>query len=262
MSTLLIGYDVECMHDPETTRAFLKQAEDVHREHPCTLFLVGRVIENNLRDLEALAGNPMFDFQQHTYSHRLLKSVCIDQGDGKIQFITGMALAEIEDEVGRTSELIRRYLGRECVGITGPWAYYRGLADRPDILEVLHGLGIRFTRTYGRDHHDFQPVSFAIQPFHYEAQGFPDILEFPIHDWQDVYWRGINDWDNLQGYTRHLAGCLDHVAGHDLVWSYGSHDWSSVREDPEMSIIRTLIEGADRRGVKLMTYLEYHEASR
>ncbi len=262
MSTLLIGYDVECGHDPEITRRFLRKAQEVHLEHPCTLFLVGQVIENNLRDLEALAGNPMFDLQQHTYSHRLLKSVCIDQGDGKIQFIAGMPLAEIEDEVGRASDLIRRHFGRECTGITGPWAYYRGLSDRPDILEVLHRLGIRFTRTYGRDHHDFQPVSFSIQPFRYEAQGFPEILEFPIHGWQDVYWREINGWANLEGYSRHLRACLKHVAGHKLVWSYGSHDWSSIRDDPEMSIIRSLIRGAERHGAKIMSYLEYSEANR
>lgn len=258
MSTLLIGYDTECMHDPEITRAFLRKAAEVHREHPCTLFLVGKVIENNAADLEVLADNPMFDFQQHTYSHLLLKSVCIDRGDGKIEFIAGISLAEIEDEVGKTSELIRRRFGRECIGITGPWAYYRGLADRPDILEILHRLGIRFTRTYGRDHHDFQPVSFAIQPFRYEPQGFPEVMEFPIHGWQDVYWRDINGWQNLEGYTKYLLKCLHHVAGHDLVWSHGSHDWSSIREDPDMTIIRSLLDAADRHGVVIESYAEHY----
>ncbi len=261
MSTLLIGYDVECMHDPEVTGAFLKKAAEVHREHPCTLFLCGKVIENNVRDLENLADNPMFDFQQHTYSHQLLKTVCIDRGDGKLEVHRSMPFSQIEDEVGRTSELIRKHFDKECVGITGPYAYYRGLADRPDILEVLHGLGIRFTRTYGRDHRDYQPVSFGIQPFRYEAQGFPDILEFPIHGWQDVYWREINGWDNTKGYIRHLRGCMQYIARHDKVWSYGSHDWSSIREDPDMTIIRSLIEDADRRGVKIASYLGYYEAN-
>jgi peptidoglycan/xylan/chitin deacetylase (PgdA/CDA1 family) len=250
------------MHDSEITRAFLKKAEKVHREHPCTLFLCGKVIENNAEDLEALADNPMFDFQQHTYSHQLLKTVCIDCGDGKTEVHRSMPFSQIEDEVGRTSELLRRHFGRECLGVTGPYAYYRGLADRPDILEVLHRLGIRFTRTYGRDHRDFQPVSFDIQPFRYEPQGFADILEFPIHGWQDVYWRDINGWNDLDGYMNYLRSCLDHVAEHDLVWSHGSHDWSSIRDDPEMSIITSLIEGADRRGVKVASYLDYYEANR
>lgn len=250
------------MHDPEITRAFLRKAADIHRQHPCTLFLVGKVIENNAVDLEVLADNPMFDFQQHTYSHKLLKTVCIDREGCEIEIHRAMSFSEIEDEVGRTSELIRRYFGKKCTGITGPYAYYRGLADRPDILEILHGLGICFTRTYGRDHHDFQPVSFDIQPFRYAPQGFPEILEFPIHGWQDVYWRDMNGWDNLRGYGDYLEDCLSRTVERDLLWSYGSHDWSSLRGDPEMTIMRSLLESADARGVTTVSYRAYYEANR
>ena len=258
MAVLLIGYDVEKLDAPEVTRAFLEKAEEVHREHPCTLFLVGKVIENNARDLEKLAANPMFDFQQHTYSHCLLKTVCMER-DGKITVYKGVSLQEIEDEVGRTSELLKKYFGRECLGLTGPWGYYRGLADRPDILEILHRLGIGFTRTYARDHHDFQPVAFDIQPFWYEPQGFGDMLEFPLHGWQDVYWREINGWENVSGYTNYLLECLDYIADRDLAWSHGSHDWSSVRNDPDMTIIRSLLQAADRRSVTVLSYLDYYE---
>jgi peptidoglycan/xylan/chitin deacetylase (PgdA/CDA1 family) len=261
MAELLIGYDVEHTGDPEVTRSFLRKAAEVHREHPCTFFLLGMTIESNRRDLEKLAGNPMFDFQQHTYSHQLLKTVCIER-DGQIEVIKGASLAQIEDEVAKTSDLLREYFGKECIGITGPWGYYRGLADRPDILEVLYRLGVRFTRTYGRDQYDFQPVPFEIQPFWYEPQEYPDVLEVPIHDWQDVYWRGINGWDNVRGYTEHLLECLDYIAERDLVWSHGTHDWSSVRNDPEMTIIRTLLRAADQRGVEVRSYRGFYEAAK
>ena len=258
MATLLIGYDTESMGNPDVTRAFLKKAAEVHREHPCTFFLVGKVIEENVDALEKLAGNPIFDFQQHTYSHRLLKTVCMER-DGEVTVFPAMPFAEIEDEVGRTCELLRKYLGRGCLGITGPWAYYRGLADRLDILEILRRLGIRFTRTYGRDQHDFQPVAFEIQPFWYAPQGFPDMLETPIHGWQDVYWRDINGWENVEGYIKYLLECLDYIADRGLVWSHGSHDWSSVRNDPEMTIICSLLEKADQRGVKVQSYQDFYK---
>lgn len=257
MAELLIGYDVEAMGRPEVTRAFLSKAQEVHREHPCTLFLVGKVIEENVRELEKLAGNPMFDFQQHTYSHTLLKTVCIEN-EGKVEVIRGVSLGEIEEEVGRTSELLRKYFGKECLGITGPWCYYRGLADRPDILEILHRLGIRFTRTYGRDHHDFQPVAFEIQPFWYEPQGFGDMLEVLIHGWQDVYWRGIHGWEKVREYTDFLLGCLEYVNERGLVWSHGSHDHSSMNSDPDMTIIRTLLQKADERNVSVLHYAQYY----
>jgi len=260
LAVLLIGYDVEKLDDPEITRAFLHRAREVHREHPCTLFLLGKVIENNARDLEKLADDPMFDFQQHTYSHRLLKTVCMER-DGEVTVYHGMPFSEIEDEVGRTSELLKKRFGKECLGITGPWGYYRGLADRPDILEILHRLGIRFTRTYGRDHHDFQPVAFEIQPFRYAPQGFGDMLEFPIHGWQDVYWRDINGWDNVDGYVSYLLECLDYIADRDLVWSHGTHDWSSVRDDPDMTIMRAVLEAADKHGVEVRSYVDLYDRS-
>lgn len=258
MATLLIGYDVECESKPEITRHFLHTVAEVHAEHPCTLFLLGLVIEKNADYLKKVANNPMFDFQQHTYSHKLLKTICIDRRNGTIEVHKGVSLQEIEEEVAKTSELIRQEFGKECIGLTGPWGYYRGLADRPDILEVLHRLGIRFTRTYGRDQFDFQPVAFEIQPFWYDAQGFPDILEIPIHDWQDVYWRGMHGWDDIKGYSDHLLWCLDYVAQRNLVWSYASHDWSSILKDSDMTIIRTLLEAADKRGVKVQSYLDYY----
>lgn len=262
MSKLLIGYDVERAAEPEITRVFLRKLRETHREHPCTLFLLGQVIENNAHELEGLADDPMFDFQQHTYSHQLLKTVCMDKGDGEMVVYRGASLTEIEDEVAKTSELIRKYFDKECLGLTGPWGYYRGLADRPDILEILHRLGIRFTRTYARDHHDFQPVPFEVQPFWYEPQGFPDVLEIPIHGWQDVYWREISGWQNITGYSSYLLECLDYVAERDIVWSHATHDWSSIRSDPEMSVIRDLLNAADRRGVEVEAYDKFYQASK
>lgn len=261
MAALLIGYDVERMNEPEITRSFLRKAAEVHREHPCTLFLVGRVVEDCARDLDVLASNPMFDFQQHTYSHRLLKTVCMER-DGAVTVYPGMPFDEIASEVAKTSELLKGLLGKDCLGLTGPYAYYRGLSDRPDILAILHELGIRFTRTYGRNEHDFQPVPFEIQPFWYDAQGFADILEIPIQGWQDVYWREINGWENIEDYTRFLLQCLDYVRSKDLTWSYATHDWSSIRNDPEMTAIRELLTNADEAGVQVLSHAEFYMAQK
>lgn len=57
--------------------------------------------------------------------------------------IKGGNLPQIEEEVEKTKELLKKYLNVECIGLRGPWGYYRGLSDRPDILEILYNLGIR-----------------------------------------------------------------------------------------------------------------------
>ena len=263
MATLLIGYDVE-VRDPslDITKKFLRTAPKLHSEleAPCTFFICGQTLENNLEEFQRVkeGWGDIMDFEQHTYSHVPLKTVVEDSVRG-FRVVKGGSLEQIREEVERASELLRRHLGVECIGITGPNCYYRGLMDRPDVLEVLYQAGIRFTRTYGRNEKDFQPVPFQVQPFWYEPQGFPDILECPVQGWQDCIWRGVYGWEKKDDYLKMLKDNVDHIVEHDLVWGYASHDWSSLREDPDMKIIRNLIEYAKQRGVRLMSYRQYYQ---
>jgi len=260
MATLLIGYDVECADGPEITRAFLKQALVVHSElgAPCTLFALGRVVEQCADDMLPLKETGLFDFQQHTYSHVLLKTVCMDDGS-RVTVVPSGTIQQVDEEIRRANAVMNERLGVRCAGLTGPWGYYRGLMDRPDLLEVVHRHGIRFLRTYARNEKDFQPVPFEAQPFWYEPQGFGDVLECCIHGWQDVHWKMLYGWDNLRGYIKHLYGCLDYAAERGLVFSYGSHDWSSIREDPEMSVIAAFVKRAQAKGFRVMSYLDFYE---
>jgi len=258
--TLLIGYDVESSGDPSIVRRFLQKAEEVHSDlsAPCTFFLVGKVVEANREELAELRRRcDLFDYEQHTYSHMLLKTVCIDDGQ-KVSLVKGGPPEEIEREVSRTNQILAQHLGVECWGLTGPWGYYRGLCDRPDLLEILDRNGIRFLRTYARNEKDFQPVSFEIQPFWYKLQGFPNLLEMGIHGWQDVYWRSINGWENTKGYLDLLKDTVDMVAKRGLVWSYGAHDWSAIKSDSEMSVMRGFIQYAKDRGLRMMDYRSFY----
>ena len=106
---------------------------------------------------------------------------------------------------------------------------------------------------------DYQPVPFDITPFRYEIQGHPEIVEFPIHGWQDVHWKMVNGWEKTAEYLDFLKKTVDEVADEGLLWSYGTHDWSSIREDPEMKTIRGLIEYALERGLEIVDYRTYYE---
>jgi len=263
MAILLIGYDVEvCDPASEVTKTFMRIAPPLHSElgASCSFFICGKTLENNVRELQQVKEKwgQFIDFEQHTYSHLLLKTVVIDNGKN-LKVIKGGTLEEIRWEVERTSELLQRYLGVACLGLTGPWGYYRGLMDRPDVLEILYLLGIRFTRTYARNERDYQPVSFEVQPFWYELQGFPEILECPVQWWQDCIWRNLYGWRNKKEYLKQLKGNIDYIVEHNLVWGYVQHDWSSIKEDPEMTIIRELVEYALDRNVRIMSYYDYYQ---
>lgn len=261
MATLLFGYDVE--HGaPEITPVFLEQAMRVHEsfEAPCTLFVTGQTLEKNVEAFKTVAARPeIFDIESHTYSHTLLKTVCEDHGDGRIIIWRGGSIETLRCEISRSVELTRELLGVEVKGLCGPWCYYRGLSDRPDILEIAHENGIRFTRTWGRNEKDWQPTELSLQPFWYEPQGFGDILELPVHGWQDCIWRGENGWEDTTGFMEYQCGLVDEAADRDCVLNLCSHDWSSIREDPEMTIIAAILARARKRGLRIMSFRSYYE---
>ncbi len=267
MGIVLFGYDVERQNEggSEETRLFLRVAPALHRELQarCTFFVCGRTLEGNLDHLKRVKDEygDLIDFGQHTYSHVLLKTVCQVNEQGTTVF-RGGTLEQIEEEVARTNALLERHLGVECRALTGPYGYYRGLCDRPDLLEIVHRHGIRILRTYARNEHDWQPVAMTVQPFWYQAQGYGDVLECPVQGWQDCILRDNIGWANHQSYMEAVRPQLAQVAEQDLVWGYAQHDWSSVREDPEMSLTRSVLECALGLGLSFESYYQFHERQR
>ncbi len=269
---LLIGYDVEGLveevrerwgdayPDPEAvTSAFLRRAADVHHSYgaPCTLFVLGRVLEQNLQHFQQLAGDDIFDIQQHTYSHIRLKTV-VEQYDDVTNVYRSGNLFEIEQDIMKASRLLSQYLDASCVGLSAPYGYYRGLSDKPEVLEIIRDAGILYVRAYSRNEHDWGPVALDVQPFAYTAQGFPRILELPGQDWQDCHYREVYGWTNIDRYVSHLQSTLDYVAARNLTWSICLHDFSSIRDDAKMSIVCRMIEHAQRSHIRIMSCTEYY----
>jgi peptidoglycan/xylan/chitin deacetylase (PgdA/CDA1 family) len=259
MATFLMGYDVEDQ-DTAITREFLRRAVDLHHEFqvPATFFVLGETLAKNVPAFLPIVGDPLFDIQQHTYTHKPLKTLVQVNSSGT-KVIVGGSLERTRDEVTRTNELLEAELGITCTGLTGPFTYYRGLADRPDILEVLWECGIRFLRTYGRNEQDWQPVPFDVQPFWYSAQGYGGMLEFGLQGWIDCLLRDEIGWANHDGYLVELERNLDHIVERDRVWSYLQHDWSSLREDPELSMTAALLRMVSERPIEGMRYTDYYE---
>jgi peptidoglycan/xylan/chitin deacetylase (PgdA/CDA1 family) len=262
MGTMLIGYDVEWRGTGDVTPRFLAQAQALHDRlgAPATLFIVGQTLERWVPQFRAIADDPLFDLQQHTYSHQLLKTVYIEDGRS-VRVVRGVSLDETRDEVARTTTLLRQRLGVACIGLTGPWGYYRGLRDRPDILDILWEEGIRFTRTDGRNERDWHPVSIDLQPYWYDAVGFPEMLEIPIHGWHDCVIRAeVLGWENVDGYVDSVKPYIERAAADDLVFSLCQHDWSSIRADPQMRATEALIRYAQEQGLRSMSYRAFYDA--
>jgi len=280
MATLLIGYDTESAAvgeglarfigpdvpqyraalDPETTRRGVALLARLHEEleAPCTFFVCGRTLLHALDAFEPLAASQLFDVQQHTYSHVVFRDVRYRaEGAEAEAVLPETPHVALREELAFTSELIRKYLGRECVGLRTPFGYYRGLRDRPDLLGIVRDTGHRFVTSWGRNEENGNPTPW-VQPFAYGDEGFPDVLEIPFQFWLDGIWFDVYGYGEGRAFRRALEGALDEVAERDLVFATAFHEWVAVEADEEGSgWIRGLIERARERGVEVTSYADY-----
>jgi peptidoglycan/xylan/chitin deacetylase (PgdA/CDA1 family) len=273
-STLLIGYDVERIPGrvpgekwvgrkvPEdTTSVFLKKIVKLHAELqvPATIFMVGCNIERHLGELEDCLASGMFEIAQHTQEHYPLKTVLEETGSRT--YLKGLDFNRIEEQIAKPAALLKKYLGVDCKGITTPYTHYRGLSDRPDILEIISRNGMVYTRSYGRNSLDYFPLAWDVQPFFYDRQGFPELLECPVQGWIDAQWRHDNGWDKQAEYFSYLKDQVDAFHDKAICWAHLQHDWTSLLCDENLAWTRKFLEYA-RDKFDPRTYYDYYKIRR
>ncbi len=267
--TILIGVDVESCGPCTANYARLGVGFLERCGVRGTWYVTGRAMEREAKAFVAADRSGVVDVQAHTYDHVLLKSILLRvpkgleiHGSKDFFFRRGGNIEEIDRDLARCQRVYHDTLGRLARGLTGPWAYYRGLGDRPDLLEIVHSHGFQFLRTYGRNEHDGQPVEMEIQPYFYAYQGFGRMLELPIQGYQDdFYYAAFNGLPDASTYAEHLRTLADRVAKEDLVWSLCTHDHGC--QTPESFAAKTawlaeIIAYAKGLGIRFLTGSEYY----
>jgi peptidoglycan/xylan/chitin deacetylase (PgdA/CDA1 family) len=269
--TVVFGIDVESA--AEDAAGFARYAAELFSalDTPVTWYLTGKTLERYPEIFQEIERGGLIDLQAHTYNHLLLKTVLIQIPAGRVVhgstgwFLQrGGTLPEIEEDLDRCQRVFADVLGRRATALTTPWGYYRGLGDRPDLLEIVYQQGFRVLRSFGRDARDGQPVPLAWQPFPYRVQGYPDLLEIMIHDYQDeFYWRAFAAPPDKASYVDHLKAVAQQVATGNLVWSLCSHDsGSGTREDfaRTKGWFREVLHYAKGLGMQFLTATQYYQA--
>ncbi len=273
MATLLVGYDVEAFAvgeglarmgdhgllealDPASTVKALQIIRQNHEETdaPATLFICGRTLLHALGAFKPLAGHPLFDLQQHTYSHTLFKE---DRWQGGV-FIPSPPEA-IEHELTTTSAALKRHLNVDCVGLRTPHGYYRGLTDRPEMLAVVKDCGIGYVSSWARNAEGGNPTPLSVQPFWYDEQGFPDLLEIPFQHWLDAFWFESHGIERGEAFGEVLKEAVDEIVAKDLTYAACFHDWAMLRYREERTRwVRTLLSYAREKGVEILSYTDFY----
>jgi hypothetical protein len=176
-------------------------------------------------------------------------------------YLPGLPFDRIEEQLARPVELLQKHLGVHCRGVTAPYTYYRGLGDRPDILELVARHGMSYVRSYGRNCHDYCPLGWEVQPFWYSRQGFPDLLEIPVQGWIDAQWRREHGWENWSAYHEYMKSRIDELAENGLCTSHCQHDWTSIFYDDDLTWTRRLLEYAAGR-VNIQTHYDFYQQMR
>jgi peptidoglycan/xylan/chitin deacetylase (PgdA/CDA1 family) len=243
----------------ESTARGLEVMTRVHEEAgvPATLFTCGRTLVHSCEALQQAAATGLFDVQSHTYSHVLFRDVEYEPSPGTVAVIPASPPVAIGAELAVTSDLIHRHTGSDVVGLRTPFGYYRGLRDRPDLLAILRENGIRYVSSWIRNEQGSNPTPW-IQPFAYEEEGYPDVLEIPAQFWLDGIWFDAHGWSNGAGFLAALRGAVDEVAERDLVFGACFHEWAVLSaNEAQTGWIRGFLAYARERGVEVTTYTDY-----
>jgi len=271
--TILLGIDVETANESAAAYARLGVEFLARQGVRATWYVTGRTLAAYPALFLEADRSGAVDLQAHTYDHILLKTVLTEVPPGRTVcgrtdffFKRGASPAEVDADLARCQGVFEDVLGRRARGLTCPWAYYRGLGDRPDLLEIVYAHGFRFLRSFGRDAHDGQPVPMEWQPAFYVPQGFPDVLELMIHDYQDDFlFAEFTGESDAWRYAAHLREVADRVAAEGLVWSLCTHDHHC--DTPEAFAAKTgwlgdLVGYAKSAGIRFLTASEYYAERR
>jgi peptidoglycan/xylan/chitin deacetylase (PgdA/CDA1 family) len=243
---LLLRYDTEATWD--ALPGFLATAVDVHRRHriPATFFCTGGVLDRRapeFRDFAAAtAGDPLFDIQDHSYSHI------------GIGYSAGRPVEVLRADYERSFAAHERVIGRRPTGVSicgvgdsGP--HLRGFDGTPKAraeLRMLADLGVRMINTFRTDR---EPGSEFCG---YADFGLPAVMGFPSAN-SDTAW--LWKQDPREGTARLIAE-LRRSAQRGQHACVMSHDWVAWRHgyDRRLSHIVAIADAARAAGFELATH--------
>ncbi|MDK1032347.1 MAG: polysaccharide deacetylase family protein [Planctomycetia bacterium] len=269
----IAAYDLESI---DVGLAAAEKLVKLHRKHdiPATFFVVGKLLESDPSGFRSLLGDPLFDIQSHSYSHKLLR----DSG----MHGPGCSLEEVKEEVERGKQLVEDIFGRPCPGMRSACGFTDGMKGQPEQLKIFCDAGLKFISTDLRGPADSIP-SLLQQAYWYEEDGFADLLELPGHGWHDcvlkpyaianvpiIPWPLPEPWiipDKVpetpeEEFSVHRRW-IDKAIERDLPFvSLILHPWSLVKFHPEAKTVDLLLSYVRQRGLGATTYGRFAEQLR
>jgi hypothetical protein len=276
MTRYIAAYDTENL---ETCLAACRRIREVHEqfEFPATFFIVGKLLEEEGQEYEALLGDvPTFEVASHTYSHRMLRD----------HPFCGPAVEPSERllEIRQGKDLVEQTFQRPCPGLRPGCGFAQGLRGDPWLVDAVAqaGYGYISSLLWGPE---MTLPALLEPPFNYADEGRPELWELPGHGWHDnvIKWHSQADPRRLVAWPSPFSeavplhpistpeeefalNCVFIDRAVELNLPYVSlvwHPWSLARFDPDMRMLELTFSYVRDRGLEPATYAsEWQRAAR
>jgi len=271
---LVMGYDWERYGKWDDDERNLKDQADslngiraivnAHEEYnaPLTLFVLGKLLEvpvlkqeaENIRDAHF---PQLVDYQQHTYSHIMIKTNVLRGA--------GVDIDKIQEDLSAGKTVVEGLTGEEVVGFGSAQSFYQGLLGEVERQRAVCDVGIKFIRSDGRGPGDTRPAPGFDEDGYYRGPYFyedtPALLEIPAHGYSDNYLKGLSKekpeqvWSTEWEFEEHRK-YFDVAIENKSHFAPLTHEWSLGRCDPSADVIHMLLAYAKQRDVEVVTYYD------
>jgi peptidoglycan/xylan/chitin deacetylase (PgdA/CDA1 family) len=264
-------------YDTESPRclAACRKIVEIHNRFrmPGTFFITGKTLEANTEEYLQLLDNPLFEIATHTYSHKMLRDnpfcgPAVSYEDKKKEIFEGKAVAE-------------RVFNRPCLGIRPGCSFDSALKGANDVLGLVREAGLKYVSSLAWGP-DYSLPALLVDPFSYEADGYPDLWELPAHGWHENLLKNNNKmgpkritlWPpempeaipekfitTPEEEFRINKVFIDKAVEKNktfvsLIW----HPWSLHSFDPEMKMLEMTFSYIRKLKLKEMTYADLYRS--
>ena len=241
----------------------IRAVAEVHlrRQAPATFFIVAQLAQAAGARLREILDHDLFDLQNHSFTHDDMLAIRDDA-------------AAVRHELVDSQHIIEDMFGREVTGFTAPGGFPHGFLGEARLLDALWEAGYRFVRTLSWNPQGTQPAPLT-QPFWFDADGYPELLEISAHAWHDniltgqpgaVAWPPTLPWGypvqrpstGREVYQAYAAGIEYARDRRLLTYAPCFHPWSIYRVDRAAAQVDLLLAHAQQAGLTLASCIDVY----
>jgi len=246
----LLRYDVEWWGDWKEMDGFFDKVIEVHHsmEIPVTFFCKGQTLEENNEVFgqfyNEVKDNPLYDFQDHSYSH-------IGLGYSK-----GKPVDVLKADYEKSFNIHEEIFGKRPIGISmcgtrddGPPVEGFDSTDKSKAeFEMVAKLGVNMIN------HFLTGIDGSAQFGNFSRLGHPEIMGFPSA-YSDTAWMLRREFGDPVDYILSQIKKRSELNQHMPLMF---HDWVAWQHAPdkELTHLKTFIDYARKQGYLLLTHSE------